>query len=184
LPVATVKVDVLAGDPSATPPATYICEFKHWQSAVSQDVIHAFRTVVADAGAHRGFVVSSNGFGSGAYEAAEHSNVDLVTWQEFQRLFVDRWSHTFMAPSLLKEGNALHEYTEPINSRIACKASALSPYRQEALGVPARASSNWDGFTRVLDSPASRSPQTLWKVRCTHSHSAPDHEVTIDEQAI
>jgi hypothetical protein len=127
----TVKVDVLARDPSATPPATYVCECKHWQSAVSKDVIHAFRTVVADAGAHRGFIISSTGFQSGAHDAAKHSNIDLVTWQEFQQLFVDRWFHTFMAPSLLQEGNALHEYTEPINSRIARKANALSPDQQE-----------------------------------------------------
>jgi hypothetical protein len=127
----TVSVDVLARDPSATPPATYVCECKHWQSAVSKNVIHGFRTVVADAGAHRGFVISSAGFQSGAYEAAEHSNVDLVTWQEFQQLFVERWFQKFMASALLKEGDALHEYTEPINSRIARKAHALSLDRQE-----------------------------------------------------
>lgn len=127
----TVSVDVLARDPSASPPATYICECKHWQRTVSKTVIHGFRTVVVDAGAHRGFVISSGGFQSGAYEAAEHSNIDLVNWQEFQQLFVERWFRTFMAPGLLKEGDALHEYTEPVNSRILRKASALPPDRQE-----------------------------------------------------
>jgi restriction system protein len=112
-----------------------------WRSAspverwplMSKDVIHGFRTVVVDAGAHRGFVISSAGFQSGAYEAAEHSNVDLVSWQEFQQIFVERWFRTFMAPALLKEEDALHEYTEPINSRIARKASALSRGRQDRL---------------------------------------------------
>jgi len=127
----TVSVDVLAKDPAATPPATYICECKHWQRAVSKDVIHGFRTVVGDAGAHRGFVISSVGFQSGAYEAAEHSNVDLVDWQAFQQLFVERWFSAFMVPGLLKEGDALHEYTEPINSRIARKAGALLTERQD-----------------------------------------------------
>jgi len=121
----TVSVDVLARDPSATPPATYVCECKNWQSAVPKNVVHGFRMVVIEAGAHRGFVISSGGFQSGAYEAAEHSNVDLVNWSEFQHFFVERWFHAFMAPTLLKEGDALHEYTEPINSRIARKASAL-----------------------------------------------------------
>jgi hypothetical protein len=55
-------------------------------------------------GAHRGFIISSDGFQSGAHEAAEHSNVDLVNWSEFQRLFAERWFRTFMAPRLLKEG--------------------------------------------------------------------------------
>lgn len=127
----TVRVDVLAKDPAATPPAIYVCECKHWQSAVSKDIIHGFRTVVSDAGAHRGFVVSSGGFQSGAYEAAKHSNVDLVSWQELQQIFTERWFRTFMAPVLQKEGDALYEYTEPINSRIARKASALSPERQK-----------------------------------------------------
>jgi restriction system protein len=130
----TVSVDVLARDLSATPPATYICECKHWQSAVSKNVVHAFRTIVVDAGAHRGFIISSGGFQSGAYEAVEHSNVDLVNWSEFQHLFVERWFQTFMAPTLLKEGDALHEYTEPFNSRIASKASALPPNLQEQFG--------------------------------------------------
>lgn len=126
-----VDVDVLARDPTATPPATYICECKLWQDSVSKNVVHAFRTVVTDAGAHRGFIISSDGFQSGAYEAAQHSNVDLVDWVEFQKIFVERWFHTFMAPTLLKEGDALHEYTEPINSRIFRKADALPADRQE-----------------------------------------------------
>jgi len=127
----TVSVDVLARDATATPPATYICECKHWQSSVSKNVVHAFRTVVVDSGAHRGFLISSGGFQSGAYEAAEYSNVELVNWPEFQRLFSERWFRTFMAPTLLDEGSGLHEYTEPINSRIARKATGLSSDRLE-----------------------------------------------------
>ncbi len=126
-----VKVDVLARDASATPPATYICECKHWQRSVSKDVVHGFRTVVVDSGADRGFLISSGGFQSGADAAAEYSNVELVNWPEFQRLFSERWFLRFMAPTLLEEGNALHEYTEPINSRIARKADALPSDRQE-----------------------------------------------------
>jgi restriction system protein len=83
-----------------------------------------FRTVVGDFGAHRGFIISSRGFQSGAYEAAANSNVDLVDWQTFQQLFVERWFRAFMAPALLSKGDALHEYTEPINSRIMHKADA------------------------------------------------------------
>jgi len=127
----SVRVDVLAHDPSATPPATYICECQHWQRAVSTDVIHGFRTVIVDAGAHRGFVISSAGVRPGAHEAAKHSKVDLVSWQEFQQFFVERWFRTFMAPTLLKEGDALYDYTESFHSRIARKASALPRKRRE-----------------------------------------------------
>ena len=77
------------------------------------------------------FLISSAGFQSGAQEAAAYSNVKLVTWFEFQQLFAERWYQAFMAPTLVKEGNALREYTEPINSRIDRKANALSPDRFE-----------------------------------------------------
>jgi len=114
----TVSVDVLARDPSATPPTTYICECKLWRRAVPQNVVHAFRSVVIDSGAHRGFIISSGGFQAGAYEAAQHSNLDLVSWSEYQHLFLKRWFRTFMAPRLVEEGDALHQYTELFNSRI------------------------------------------------------------------
>ena len=126
----SVRVDVLANDPSATPPAIYICDCQHWRRAVSHDVIHGFRTVVVDAGAHRGFVISAAGFESGAQDAAKHSKVALVSWEEFQQCFVERWFRTFMAPTLRTEGEALHDYTEPFNSRIARKASALPSERR------------------------------------------------------
>jgi restriction system protein len=126
----SVRVDVLAHDPSATPPATNICECKHWQRAVSHDVIHDFWTVVVAAGTHRGFVISSAGFEHGTQDEAKHSKVALVSWEELQQFFVERWFRTFMAPTLRQEGAALHDYTEPFNSRIARKASALSPERR------------------------------------------------------
>jgi restriction system protein len=45
----TVCVDVLARAPFAAPSTIYICECKHWQSAVPRNIVHAFRTVVIDA---------------------------------------------------------------------------------------------------------------------------------------
>ena len=54
-----------------------------------------------------------------------HSNVKLVSWLEFQELFAERWFHRYMAPTLIEEGDALHEYTEPFNSRIIKKAEQL-----------------------------------------------------------
>ncbi len=127
----TVRVDVLARDASTTPPATYICECKHWQKSVSKDIVHGFRTVVTDSGAHLGFVISSAGFQGGAHEAAAFSNLKLVTWVGFQELFADRWFQVFMAPTLVQEGDVLDEYTEPINLRIARKADALAPHRYD-----------------------------------------------------
>jgi hypothetical protein len=126
-----VSVDVLARDADSAPPSVYLCECKHWKRAVTQSVVHSFRAVVADFGANAGFLISSAGFQRGALEAAEFSNVKPVTWAEFQATFVERWYKNFMAPTLNQAGDALIEYTEPLNSRIFRKAEALPAQRQE-----------------------------------------------------
>ncbi len=86
-----VEVDVYAIDLTTSPNLTYLCECKHWNSSVPKTIVHSFRTVVSDHGAHLGFLVSKNGFQSGAYKAAESSNIKLVNWYEFQEMFIDRW---------------------------------------------------------------------------------------------
>jgi hypothetical protein len=85
------KVDVWVRDPHVTPASEYLCECKHWSDPIPQNEIHAFRTVVSDYGAHRGFVISRAGFQTGAYESIRNTNVDLVTFPQLQALFFDRW---------------------------------------------------------------------------------------------
>ncbi|MDT2006672.1 restriction endonuclease [Rhodococcus opacus] len=82
----SVDVDVYAVDPATSPELIYICECKHWSTPVPRTVVHAFQTVVAQHGAHLGLIVSRNGFQSGAYEAAQQTNIKLVNWFEFQQL--------------------------------------------------------------------------------------------------
>lgn len=95
VPISTVRgsvdVDVVAIDRSRPPTATYIVECKRWTRRVPQTVIHAFRTVVADAGVHIGFIISEAGFQKGTRDAVHKSNVTLLTWAEFQELFYERW---------------------------------------------------------------------------------------------
>jgi hypothetical protein len=43
-----------------------------------QQIVHSFRTVMADTGAHRGHTISRAGFQSGAFEATANTNIDLV----------------------------------------------------------------------------------------------------------
>src|SRR4051812_8974624 len=78
-PVTTVRgkvnVDVRAVDETATPRTTLFCECKHWGSNVPQTVVHAFRTVVQDAGATAGLLIATSGFQRGAHEATAMSNV-------------------------------------------------------------------------------------------------------------
>ena len=79
--------------------------------------------------------MSSAGFQSGAVAAAAYSNVHLLDWREFQEMFVVRWFHNFFSPTIAEEADALHEYTEPMNSRIFRKVDALPEERRERLKV-------------------------------------------------
>lgn len=87
----TKEIDVWVRDPHTSPPSQYLCECKFWNKPIPQEVIHSFRTVVSDYGAHRGFIISRAGFQSGAREAVRNTNVDLVTFPELQAMFFDRW---------------------------------------------------------------------------------------------
>lgn len=85
------EIDVVVRDPETAPPSVYLCECKFWSKAVPLEVVHSFRAVMADAGAHRGFIVSRMGFQAGSKEAVERTNVDLLTFDALQSLFFDRW---------------------------------------------------------------------------------------------
>lgn len=105
----TKEIDVYVRDVAITPPSTYLVECKFWKRAVPQEVVHAFRTVMADVGAHRGFIVSSRGFQEGAFEAAANTNIDLVTFRELQAIFADRWRIS-MGERFIPYGNRLFPY--------------------------------------------------------------------------
>jgi hypothetical protein len=130
-----VEIDVFAEDPTQTPPNIYLCECKHWDSNVPKREIHAFRTVLSDFGANWGLVISKKGFQPGAFQAAEHTNLKLLNWQEFQKLFAARWYREYMLDKLGAESEALIEYTEPINTRIFRKADNLPLRKQKLFGV-------------------------------------------------
>lgn len=129
----TVEIDVFATDKTQKLPIIYLCECKHWKTTVPQTVVHSLQTVVSNYGANFGLIISSNGFQSGAYEAAQHSNVLLLTWIEFQELFEERW-FLELATLIRESVYPLIEYTEEVNSRVFRKADALTPEAQEMFG--------------------------------------------------
>ena len=92
-------------------------ECKHWSSPIPQGVIHAFRTVVADAGANIGYVVSSNGFQPGAIAAADLTNLRLVTWEEFQVDFEKAWIEHHLLRAIDERLDPLLRYTEALVPR-------------------------------------------------------------------
>ncbi len=124
------EIDVLATDFGVVPASTYAIECKNWSTRVPQEVAHSFRTVVADLGAHHGFIVSKAGFQSGAYDAVENTNVMLLTFTELQKLFVDRWLAS-IAKRHMPLADALFPYWDPSGG----KRPPLSwgPPEQEAM---------------------------------------------------
>lgn len=87
-----------------------VCECKFWNSSVPKEKVHAFRTVVQDSGASLGLLISQAGFQSGAIEAANLSNVRLMTWNEFTDIIADKWTLTRLK-QLKMESVPLSEYT-------------------------------------------------------------------------
>lgn len=63
---------------------TWIVEAKHWKSKVTKAQVLTLRSIVEDIGADRGFIISVAGFQSGAFEAANNTNVKLKTFDELK----------------------------------------------------------------------------------------------------
>ncbi len=85
------EIDVYVEDVVHGIKSVYLIECKYWNSDIPQDVVHGFRTVVADSGANRGIVIAKKGFQSGANEASLKTSVELMTWDQFNTAFFDKW---------------------------------------------------------------------------------------------
>jgi len=112
-----VEVDVFVEDPTYSPPLSILCECKYWSAPIPKTIIHAFRTVVADFGGNRGYVISKVGFQSGAREAVKNSNIELVNWLEFQAIFSKRWVES-MTERLYEPANMIFEYMDILADRM------------------------------------------------------------------
>lgn len=111
------EVDVHAVETVRGRSSTIYCECKHWKSSVPQQVVHAFRTVVADGGANTGYLISSSSFQRGAFAATELTNVRLVTWREFQAEFEETWVSRHLRPRVTERLDPLLSYVEPFMPR-------------------------------------------------------------------
>lgn len=108
-----VEIDVYAEEVIKGRKNFIACECKHWQKRVPQTVIHSFRTVLVDIGVNVGYIVSTAGFQSGAFEASELTNVELVTWSQFQESFEDTWYYNFLINQVVEKLDPLLTYSEP-----------------------------------------------------------------------
>jgi hypothetical protein len=85
------EIDVLVREVINKITTLVFVECKYWNSAVPQEIVHGFRTVVADGGAHKGYIIAKTGFQSGAHEVRDKTNVEILTWEQFNKLYFSRW---------------------------------------------------------------------------------------------
>jgi hypothetical protein len=91
LPRGSVDVDVLAEETVDGITSITVCECKNWKARIPKEIVHSFRTVMLETGANKGYIISREGFQSGAIEAAEATNINLVTFEQFQERHFEKW---------------------------------------------------------------------------------------------
>ncbi len=109
-----VEIDVYATERIATRDYSILVECKYWKERIPQTIIHAFRTVVNDVGANIGYIISIHGFQSGSYNASIHTNLSIVTWQDFLKLYEKDWLRNYFSRYIEENFGALITYAEPI----------------------------------------------------------------------
>lgn len=109
-----VELDVLALEVVEGREYRTAVECKFWSERVPQHVVHSFRTVVADIGVNSGYIVSKAGFQAGAFQAADKTNIRLLTWEEFQDVFEEQWYFSYFIEEVTKRFDDLTSYLEPI----------------------------------------------------------------------
>lgn len=92
----------------------FVCECKFWESAVPQEKVHAFRTVVHDSGSMLGILISKNGFQKGAIDAAFCSNVILKDWDGFVEMIAKKWLK-HRVKDVIDAAFPLTIYTDPMD---------------------------------------------------------------------
>jgi len=116
-----VEIDVFAREVIDNRNYDILIECKNWNSNVPQTVIHSFRSVVSDIGANIGYIISLKGFQSGAYEANKFTNINILTWYEFQELFEEKWLRNYFSEYIEKHFGLLMTYAEPFVPNWAMK---------------------------------------------------------------
>jgi len=106
----TVELDVYAKEMMDGREYTIACECKYWKSNIPQSVIHSFRMVLSDLGCNLGYIITTSKFQKGAIAAIEKTNVELLTWEEFQNTFFKTWYANHFCTVLRYEASLKIEY--------------------------------------------------------------------------
>lgn len=85
-------IDVLVKSHHVGFDITWIVECKLWKTPITKLHVLALREIVADVGADRGIILSESGFQSGAEEAANLTNVRLMSLNEVRETARDSFN--------------------------------------------------------------------------------------------
>lgn len=96
----TIEIDVYAEEQVDDREYSLICECKYWKTNVPQLHILALRTIVNDIGINKAYIITTTGFQKGAIKSAESTNVELITWEKFQKLFFKSWYINYFSRKL------------------------------------------------------------------------------------
>jgi hypothetical protein len=110
------EIDVFVRDHTSEYGTTFLVECKFWNKPVNQETIHSFRSVINDAGANFGFIVSKNGFQKGSYEAAEKTNIKLVSLEELEEKYYKKWQ-VGMARKYMPLADSLFPYWDMVGGK-------------------------------------------------------------------
>jgi len=116
-PRGEVEIDVYAIDHGSVDQIRYIVECKNWKNPVSQNIVHAFTTVMHESGGNIGFIVSARGFQKGATGYTKNTNIICLSYDDFQLRYLDVWLRRYFAPEVGKAFDSFVQYVEPINCR-------------------------------------------------------------------
>jgi len=108
-----VSVDVYATEIVDGRQSIILCECKWWKRPIDQNAINAFRTVMNDHGANKGYVISKNGFFPAAHNSSNYTNIQLVDWETFLEEFEATWLKRFFIPTVTIQLDWLITMVEP-----------------------------------------------------------------------
>lgn len=125
-PRGSIEIDVWARDNSGTEKITYIIECKNWNKKIPQTVIHSLTTVMHETGVNIGYLISKKGLQSGAEEYLQNTNIQAMTYLEFESRYMQSWWECTMNRYVATDADRLIQYVEPINSFRQRKIESLS----------------------------------------------------------
>ncbi|RZJ89182.1 MAG: restriction endonuclease [Chryseobacterium sp.] len=118
------EIDVFVQDLNSEYRPTILVECKFYKGKVSQEKAHAFRTVMQDYGANLGFIVAPNGFQKGCHEVVANTNVRLVSLDELQVEYFEKWINA-MVGRYMPIADALFPYWDHVGGKIHAKGIPL-----------------------------------------------------------